>query len=321
VVTAVLSRLATSLLAVPALVLTLGAAPPPFPDSVPLPHDFAPEGIAVGTGSTFYVGSLVDGDVYRGDLRSGKGSVFINAPAGRSATGMKVDEGHHLLFVGGGPTGHGYVYDTRTGSTVTDRAFAAGGLINDVVVTKDGAYFTDSLAAVLYKIPVAPDGALGPTVTIPLSGPAAALVAFPNLNGIDATSDGSVLVVAHSALGALMTVDPVSGASARITLTGGSLTAGTPDGILLHGRSSWVIENFAERIVNIRLSPDLSSGQIVSVRTDPQLGGLLRIPTTVAEHGDRLAIVNGRFDLGLPPPLGPGAPPGTAYDVVQVSKG
>jgi hypothetical protein len=33
-----------------------GAAP--FPDSVLLPVDFQPEGIAVGTGSTFHVGSL-----------------------------------------------------------------------------------------------------------------------------------------------------------------------------------------------------------------------------------------------------------------------
>jgi hypothetical protein len=33
--------------------------------------------------------------------------------------------------------------------------------------------------------------------------------------------------------------------------------------------------------------------------------------TTVAEHGDRLAIVNARFDLG-PPPLGTGVPPGAS---------
>ncbi|MGH8966635.1 MAG: hypothetical protein ACRDXB_15095, partial [Actinomycetes bacterium] len=68
--------------------------------------------------------------------------------------------------------------------------------------------------------------------------------------------------------------------------------------------------------------PDLSSGAIVSVRTDADFGDrdLLRVPTTVAEHGNRLAIVNARFDLGLPPPLGPGAKPGTDYDVVQISK-
>jgi hypothetical protein len=74
-----MSRLARLVLIAPVLALTMGAAPA-FPDSVPLPNDFAPEGIAVGTGSTFYVGSLVDGDIYRGDLRSGEGSVFIDAP-------------------------------------------------------------------------------------------------------------------------------------------------------------------------------------------------------------------------------------------------
>lgn len=313
-----MSRLARLVLIAPVLALTMGAAPA-FPDSVPLPNDFAPEGIAVGTGSTFYVGSLVDGDIYRGDLRSGEGSVFIDAPAGRVAAGLKVDQAHHLLFVAGG-VGHGYVYDTRDGSPVTDRTFAASGLINDVVVTKDGAYFTDSFAPVLYKIPIAPNGDLGPTETIALSGPAATLVAFPNLNGIDATPSGDVLIVVHSTLGQLMTVDPATGDSAVITLTGGSLTPGTPDGILLDGKTMWVIENFAERVVEIRLSPDLSSGEIVSVRTDADLDGLLRIPTTVAEHGNRLAIVNARFDLGLPPPLGTGAPPGTDYDVVQIPK-
>jgi hypothetical protein len=40
----------------------------------------------------------------------------------------------------------------------------------------------------------------------------------------------------------------------------------------------------------------------------------------VAEHGSRLAIVNARFDLGLPPPLGTGVPPGTDYNVVLVRK-
>ena len=53
------------------IAVVLAAAPAragPFPDSVPLPDDFAPEGIAVGAGSTFYVGSLTTGDIYRGDF-------------------------------------------------------------------------------------------------------------------------------------------------------------------------------------------------------------------------------------------------------------
>jgi hypothetical protein len=39
-------------------------------------------------------------------------------------------------------------------------------------------------------------------------------------------------------------------------------------------------------------------------------------PTTVAKYGDDLALPNGRYNLGLPPPFGPGAPPGTTFNVI-----
>jgi hypothetical protein len=289
--------------------------------SVPLPNDFAPEGIATGAGNTFYAGSLKDGDVYRGDLRTGRGAIFVDAPAGRSAVGMKVETGRHRLWVAGGPTGHAYVYDTRTGTTRADITLTttASTLINDVVVTRHGAYFTDSFNPVLYKVPISRSGRLGTPRTITLSGPAATIrEGEPNLNGITATRDGSRLIVGHSALGAMIVVNPANGTSRTIQISGGTITPGTPDGILLLGRSLWVVENFAERLVEIRLSPDLKRGRISTVITDDDVHGLFRVPTTVAAGGDRLAVVNGRFDLGLPPPFGPGAPPGTDYDVVVV---
>jgi sugar lactone lactonase YvrE len=314
-------RFRTAALVVPSLMLT-AAAVAPFPDSVPLPNDFSPEGIAAGTGSTFYAGSLASGDIYRGDLRSGQGEVFIDAPPGRQAAGLKVDEPHHRLFVAGATTGRGYVYDTRDGTPLAEVPFGPAGsaLINDVVVTKDGAYFTDSANPALYEIPIAPDGALGPPRTITVSGPAGATPGPFNLNGIDATPDGATLVVAHSYLGALFTVDPRSGASRKVELAGGSLLPGTPDGILLDGTTIWVVENFANQVVEVRLRPDLSSGQIASVLTNADVAGRFHVPTTVAEHGDRLAVVNARLDLGLPPPLGTGPPPGTTYDVALVRK-
>jgi hypothetical protein len=76
----------------------------------------------------------------------------------------------------------------------------------------------------------------------------------------------------------------------------------------------WVVENFADALVRVTLSPDRSRGRITSTISSP----LFHVSTTVAEHGDRLALVNARFDLGLPPPFGPGAPPGTTFDVVLV---
>jgi hypothetical protein len=63
------------------------------------------------------------------------------------------------------------------------------------------------------------------------------------------------------------------------------------------------VENFANRVIGVKLGPDLSSGEVVAVLTNADVGGLFRIPTTVAKHGNQLAIVTARFDLGLPPPL------------------
>ncbi len=59
-------------LALPGVAL---AAPPDdapvFPEVIPLPDTFAPEGLATGTGPTLYAGSLADGDVAAVDLRTG----------------------------------------------------------------------------------------------------------------------------------------------------------------------------------------------------------------------------------------------------------
>ena len=45
-----------------------------FPDVIALPKGFQPEGIEVGKGMTFYVGSVANGAIYRGDLRTGRGA-------------------------------------------------------------------------------------------------------------------------------------------------------------------------------------------------------------------------------------------------------
>jgi sugar lactone lactonase YvrE len=301
------------ILVAPMLTTTAGASP--FPSSIPIPDDFQPEGITVGTGDTFYVGSLWDGDIYRGDLSTGEGSVFIDV-SDRQALGMEVDEGRHLLFVAGGFNGHAYVYDTRNGSTVADLDLG-GSLVNDVAVTRDAAYFTDTFAPFIYKVPIARDGAIGVPSAITVTGPASEVpVGGFGMNGIKAPPDGSVLLVNHTALGILATVDPATGVSKTVDLGSGSLIPGTADGLILDGHTAWVVENFANTVVGVRLSPDFSSGTIVKTITDP----LFRIPTTVASFGNRLALVNGRFDLGFPPPVGPGAPPGTDFDVVLVRK-
>jgi len=119
------------------------------------------EGIAAGGGASFYAGDLFAGDIFRGNLQRGTAERFIDAPTGRMAVGMAVNVAHQLLFVAGGFTGQGYIYDTATGATVASYQFGdpASSLINDVALTKDGAWFTDSFQARLYFVPVSRAGA------------------------------------------------------------------------------------------------------------------------------------------------------------------
>jgi hypothetical protein len=54
-----------------------------FPNLIPLPDGFRPEGVVVGKGPAIYAGSLATGAVYRADLRSGQGEIvaIITDPA------------------------------------------------------------------------------------------------------------------------------------------------------------------------------------------------------------------------------------------------
>ena len=310
-------RLITPLIsAVLVSVLVAPAFATPRPASIPLPDDFQPEGIAVGEGNTFYVGSLRDGDIYRGDLRSGAGALLVDhePDAGRVAVGMRVDRARDWLVVAGGPTGHAWVYDIEDGTTLADLVLGPPGttFANDVAITGDALYFTDTLAPRIYKVPIGANGAFGVTQPLVVTGPAAATGGF-GLNGIDSTHRGWLLVT-HTDLGILALIDPTTGVSRQIPLTGPGLVPGTLDGLQLEGRTAWVVQNFANSVARVELSPDLTNGRVVEVITSD----LFRVPTTVARHGSTLALVNGRVDLGFPPPFGPGAPPGTDFDVVQI---
>ena len=287
-----------------ALLVPLTAAAAPFPAHIDLPNGFRPEGIAIGPGHTFYVGSIPTGAVLRGDLRTGTWSPLVPAQAGRAAIGVDVDS-RGRLFVAGGPTGHGYVYDANTGANIADYMFTDDpAFINDVVVTSTAAWFTDSLNPFLYRVAIAPDGTLGDATAIPLTGDIVYGPGF-NVNGIDATPDGRTLVIVQSNTGMLFTVDE-SGVANRIDV-GGAIVPG--DGILLHGRTLYaVVRSPIDQIVVIKLEPDLSSGAITGTITNPDFSG----PTTVDEFGNRLYVVNGRFTT---PPT-----PTTPYWLTQARK-
>jgi sugar lactone lactonase YvrE len=293
-----------------ALALAGSAAARPFPGTIPLPTGFQPEGIAVGKGTTFFVGSIPTGAVYRGDLRTGQGAVLVQAQPGRAAIGLAVDR-RDRLFVAGGPTGQSYVYDARTGASLAAFQLAPDDptFVNDVVLTRTAAWFTDSFRPVLYRVPIAPNGALAAPADVeevPLSGDIVFSDGF-NANGIEATPNGQTLVVVQSNTGQLFTVDPGTGVAVRIELSGGDVSFG--DGILLDGKTLYVVQNQLDRVAVVELAPHLASGDIVGHLTDPALD----VPTTIAEFGRRLYAVNARFGIA--------DPDAAAYDVVQLRKG
>jgi outer membrane protein assembly factor BamB len=301
-------RLATTLLMTATLVAgavtPLGAAGHTYPDVIPLPNGFFPEGIAVGHGHTFYAGSLVDGAIAVGDLRNGEVSILVEGTPGTVAVGMDFDESSGHLFVAGGPGGTLTVYDTADGSTV-DQLALPGAFLNDVIVAGNTVYVTDSFVSQFFAVSLDRKGVpTGDVAVVPLTGEWVEAPGF-NANGIEATAKGDTLIIVNASTGTLYAVDPASGVATEIDL-GGTMVNG--DGLVLTGRTLYAVENSKNQITEIRLSPDLASGEITDTITSPAFD----VPTTAAKFGSSLYAVNARFST---PPL-----PTTTYDVVRVDR-
>ena len=275
-----------------------------YPDVIALPDGFFPEGVAVGTGHDVYAGSLANGAIWKGDLRTGAGEILVPGIEGGIAVGLAFDDRSGSLFVAGGPTGTATVYDGSTGATLAQVSLGAG-FINDVIVTRTAAYFTNSFAPEIYEVPLDPQGGVvGPVRTIPLSGDFVFVPGGFNGNGIEGTNDGASLILAGSAASELYTVDPATGVATTIDLD----VSVTGDGLVLLGRTLYVNENGLNRIAVVELSADLSSGTVVEYLASDAFD----VPTTSARFGSSLYAVNAKF--GTP------ATPTTPYEIVRVDR-
>ncbi|MFC5382712.1 hypothetical protein [Aquipuribacter nitratireducens] len=281
------------------------ASPGAFPDTIALPDGFQPEGIEAGRGTTLYVGSLADGAVWSGDARTGEGSLLVQGEPGRVAVGVEYDERTDRLWVAGGATGEVRVYDAGTGALLAVYAPGGTGFLNDVAVTRDAVYVTDSAVQQLVVVPT-PDGDLGGQASVlPLSGDLQYVAGF-NANGVVADPSGRSLLVVQSATGLLFRVDPATGSTQTVDLGGATLVNG--DGLFLQGRTLWAVRNQDEVVTEIRLDGDLDAGRVVDELTSIAFD----VPTTVTFAAGRLWAVNARFGT-VPTPT-------TTYDVVQVPR-
>ena len=312
--------LALAVVAAAAIVLTMPAAAAPtgqatvtsrsldvFPTEIALPDGWLPEGIAINHLPFAFFGSRADGDLYRVNLVTGEGSVFSQGP-GTPSVGLKLDL-RARLFVAGGPGGDARVVNAITGEVLASYAFGnSPTFVNDVVLTPGAAWFTDSQQPLLYKMPFGRFGSLpsqGDMVQVPLGGEYEQTPGF-NVNGIARTPDGKALLVIQSSTGFLFRVDPESGEATRVDLGNALLEAG--DGLLLSGRTLFVVQNRLNQVAVVRLNSAGSAGEVTDQLTDPRFD----VPTTVAAFGNRLYLPNARFST---PPT-----PTTPYNAVAIQK-
>ena len=304
----ILAIFATMLLALP--VLSASAGDKPFPARVNTLAGAQPEGFAIGKGATAY-NSSPDGSIYRVDLRSGQGEVLVapQDPSDCLKLGMRVDDRTNYLFVAGCIYGNALVFEADTGALLMDYQLNTSpefGVVNDLTITNDAVYFTDSFRPVLYRLPLSKNGGIpfdpGAATEIPL--PAEFINNDPFCcagNGIVSTPDGKTLIIGHSNLAQLYRLDTATNDVEQITIDGP--LNGFLDGIAMQGKTLYIMTPYdpapIDRIQVVELDKDYLSGTLVETITDPDnLDGV----ASGAIFGNSLYVNNARYVIFPPQP-------------------
>jgi sugar lactone lactonase YvrE len=259
-----------------------------------LPGDWVrPEGITLGPDNDFFSGSSADGTIYRCGLADPTAEIWLPAGTdGRTvALGMTLYSGTHLV-VCGGKTGTLSMYDVASRELISQRT--VDGYLNDVCVVSDHAYATDSASPIIWRFDLTTNSAPTP-VEVPAVGPNA------YLNGIVATADGSVLLVAAQGTEILWRVDLANHVTLAIATEFAAdglllLDKSTGDddlllGVCTRGESMATAEFF---LAALRLSGSADEATSVGTYQDPRFD----TPTTLAATADYLLVVNAQLAKG-----------------------
>lgn len=287
------------LLAILALAAPVSAAPRPTEYILP-GDDVFPEGIAYREGTdNFYVSSTTDGTIFLGDLEKPVTDVFLPGGEDGRTTAVGLAFGARRLFIAGGNTGKVFVYDTKTKELLftADNDLDAT-FVNDVAVDERGpAFFTDSVSPYLYRVYRTDSGDYAFERFIDFTGTALRYIPGFNANGIEITRDGKYLIIVQSNTGKLFRVEIATKTVTEIDLGGEIVSSG--DGLVLRGRTLYVVRNALGQIDEVRLSGDLLSGTVVGSTTDSSFA----FPTTAAFARGRLLVVNAQFNARGNPDL------------------
>jgi hypothetical protein len=301
------------------------AAQQNWPDGIAIPTGFEAEGIELGKGHEFFVGanslsslfgqaffgiphelSEFAGAIYKGNLRTGKGAI-LSPPTGKSVSGLSYDPRTDYLYaatgfgdlVNGTFTGQGVtVYDASSGDIIMEIGFGDGtGIaINDCLVTRTGVYCTDSFNPNLYKVVLENGGRLPSTPVVEvIPMPGFEMVPGFNANGLVGKFDGRQLVIVNISTGVLYRVDTASGEASPLEIEGAEQLFPDGDGLYLHGRTLYIMQNFSDKIAVVQLSGDLSGGEFIKNIPGEGEPNPLRVATTIIGFGNSLYAINTNF--------------------------
>lgn len=259
-----------------------------------------PEGVTVdpATGAV-YTNSANTGLVFRVDPDTGKTSL-VGDPLDMAAAqpkspvsvalGLKAD-GEGRLWVAGARTGAMHVLDIAAGQRLARFTTPEGAaLINDVALTSDAAFFTDTLRPVLWRAArdAVVDTKLEPWLSF--DGTPLQYGEEPNLNGIVATPDGRYLIVIQMKAGRLFRIDTRTREVAMIETSDSALDGG--DGLALLGQRLFVVRQWSEEIVALDLAADFTTATEAKRLKFAELAW----PATAAVRGDQLIVANSQLN-------------------------
>ncbi|MFE2483061.1 superoxide dismutase [Streptomyces mirabilis] len=283
--------------------------------------------------------SVADGTVYRFNLKTGQRQVLTPA-TGVESIGILLDD-HGRLFVAGGYAGNMRVIDSHSGKVLVTYQLAKDShtAVNDFTILDGNLYVTDSLAPVLYKVPLGKEGQLpeqSQIKTIPFDG-----ITFAgegdqgwNASGITPTPDGKALLVVQTNTGILYRVDQHTGKGTPVDVGGADLSWG--DGMRLEGRTLYVVRNTPNKLTVLHLNKSGTKGRFGSHGEGPwpcgALGSRQQTPGALTERNETSEALSRRTAQDRRPafqgpsrgravagPCGRGPPPRAAAGALATS--
>jgi len=278
-----------------------------WPDLIPIAAGMEPEGIEMGNDTEFFVGAnswtgnlTHAGAIYRGDLLTGEGQIVV-PPTGKTVSGLSYDARTDYLYAATGYAPGGFagpfleqgvkVYAATSGRLLGEVIFGDGIVANDVLVTGNAVYCTDSLSTTLYKIALQDNGRVFSTVPEKIEMTGFEMVDGFNANGLVSDFDGRQLVIINITSGVLYLVDTESGAASPVSVQGAEQLFPDGDGLYMDGRTLYIMQNFSQKIAVVELSEDLTQGTFVKNLVSDDFS----IPTTITGYGDCVYAINTRY--------------------------